>query len=189
MQCSMAPILGLQKIDTYSFSALIQNMANNQNSTDLEDRVSTGRVSMPIPILCKSFGNLTLQCGSSYLGQEKMLPNKIGWCERTVRVIKTERDLELLAVYEELKKKDRLIAELANRLDVWNDTECPICHTGLRGDGPGVLDEHQEKYYRDLSSSDDESKPAAHTEDTEEDPTKKTYPSNGDGLQFPMEDI
>lgn len=90
-----------------------------------------------------------------------MLPNKVGWCERTEQVIETE-------LPKRLKKKENVIVELTNRILEWNYTKCPECYASLKGEGPQVLDEHAMKNYENGDLSDDEFESAAHIKDTED---------------------
>lgn len=63
MRIPWSTTIQLRGVYAYFCSDFIQSMADDEGSTasEKDDDAAEGRVSMPIPILCKSFGDLSSQ--------------------------------------------------------------------------------------------------------------------------------
>ncbi len=92
--------------------------------------------------------------------------------DRQIRLKIDKQDPELREWIEySLKKKDNVIAELANRINQWNAMKCHNCNATLRGWGPTVLDNREVEHYEGPSLFATESELDKHIKATEGDPS------------------
>ena len=81
MHPSMSTNSILRKIDIECNSDQMESMADRRTPTASDDRPSK-----PVTILCVFLGFPRIY-RSFYLGSEPVMPNRVGWCEGTEKVI------------------------------------------------------------------------------------------------------
>ena len=93
--------------------------------------------------------------------------------DQQIRLKIHEQDPELREWIEySLKKKDNVIAELANRINQWNALKCHNCNATLRGWGPTVLDSREVEHHEGPSLFATEYEHDKHIKATEDEPSE-----------------